>query len=89
MSRSSIAMTTWLPWLVLTLLGCQPSTTTTPPEPDASVPVTQEDPIEGDPTDIEREEIGEDYVDSAKVVEPGPAEAEVRKRESLGGQDPS
>lgn len=69
-----------IPCLALASAACHRPPSTTPEEP---VPVTQEDPLEGDPAAIEREEIGEDHVDSAKVVEPGPAEAEVQERDGM------
>lgn len=71
---------------ILALAACMPPPR--PPEdPHPPEPVVQEDPIEGDPADIEGEELGEDHMDNAKVVEPGPAEAEVQTGESFERPD--
>jgi hypothetical protein len=41
--------------------------------------------IEGDPAEIEGAEIGEETMDNAKAVEPGPAELEVNEPQELPG----
>jgi len=80
-------MLRYAPALMLTLSvvagGCQPSPTTSPDDTDPPPPVTQSDPIAGDPTDIEGEEIGEDMPDNARLVGQGPAEAAVNTGESM------
>ena len=80
MSRPSLAL---LSGLVLTLACCRPSPPNPPTDPHPPEPVVQQDPIEGDPSDIEGEEIGEDHMDNAKIVEPGPADAAVGTRNAL------
>jgi len=81
MRHSSIAT------LCLLALSACPPPPRPPEDPHPPEPVVREDPIEGDPADIEGEELGEDHMDNAKLVEPGPAEAEVRTRESLEQPD--
>lgn len=74
MSRTSLAL---LSCFLLATPACrQPPPN--PPDPQPPEPIVQEDPIEGDAADIEHpEEIGDEQMDSAKVVSPGPAETEV------------
>jgi hypothetical protein len=80
MFRSSIVA---ISLLVLALPACRQEPPTPPEDPYPSAPVTDDDPIAGDPADIEREEIGEEHTDNAKVVEPGPAETEVQTGETF------
>lgn len=71
MSRPALVL---LSCLVLAPLACRRS----PPVPPGTEiePPTQEDPIDG-------KEMGEDKTDEAKIVEPGPAESEVRTGDEL------
>jgi hypothetical protein len=86
MSRTPFAL---LSTLLLALPACRPPPT--PPEdPQPPDPVVTNDPIAGDPTDIENlEEIGDEQTDSAKIVSPGPAETEVQKGNDSTWPDPS
>lgn len=45
--------------------------------------------VEGDPTEIEGSEIGENVDDNARAVEPGPAELEVGEPQELPGMQPN
>jgi hypothetical protein len=83
MLRTSLAV---ISCLALAVPACRTPPPNPPEDPHPSEPVAQ-DPIEGDPTDIEGDEIGEDHTDSAKVVEPGPAETEVQTGESFEQPD--
>ena len=75
MLRSSLAV---LSCLLATVPACRQPPPGPPDDPQPPEPVVQEDPIEGNAADIENpEEIGEEQMDSAKVVSPGPAETEV------------
>jgi len=77
---------TLLPWLLLAIPACRQPPPSPPDDPHPPEPVVQEDPIAGDPTDIEHpEEIGEEHMDRAKLVEPGPAETEVRRHDDSPG----
>lgn len=64
---------------LLALPACaeRPSDTESQPPSDVGV--------EGDPAEIEGEEIGEESIDSARAVEPGPAELEVGEPQPLPG----
>lgn len=84
MFRSSIVA---ISMLVLALPGCRQEPPSAPEDAYPSEPMTDEDPIDGDPAAIEREEIGENYMDNAKVVEPGPAETEVQTGASFEQPD--
>jgi hypothetical protein len=86
MLRSSLVA---LSLLVLALYGCRQEPPAPPEDAYPSEPMTDEDPIEGDPADIEGEELGEDQMDNAKVVDPGPAETEVQTGESFERPDGS
>lgn len=87
MSRTSLTL---LACLALALPACRQPPPTPPEDPHPPDPVVQEDPIAGDPTDIENpEEIGEEHTDSAKIVSPGPAETEVQKGNDSTWPDPS
>lgn len=86
MSRTPLAL---LSCLLLALPACRQPPPTPPEDPPPPDPVVQEDPIAGDPADIERPEIGEEHTDSAKVVSPGPAETEVQQRNDSTWPDPS
>lgn len=88
MPRTPLALLTGL---LLTAPACHhEKSPSNPPEETRTVePTVQEDPIEGDPADIENpEEIGEEQMDSAKLVSPGPAEAEVQTGHSLDEPQP-
>lgn len=87
MHRALLALLTCL---LLALPACRQSSSNPPEEGAApSDPATDVDPLEGEPADIEGDEIGEDQLDDAKVVEPGPAESEVQKGNSETWPDPS
>jgi hypothetical protein len=53
MPRTSLAL---LSCFLLALPGCRPPPPNPPDDPHPPEPVVQEDPIEGGPADIEREE---------------------------------
>jgi hypothetical protein len=72
MPRPALAL---LAGLLLSPLACRRSP---PVPPDVPLePIVQEDPIEEEAGDG-RGKIGEDEPDTARIVEPGPAETEVR-----------
>jgi hypothetical protein len=75
-----------VPLCMLAITACTPPPRP-PEEPQPPEPIVHEDPIAGDPAAIEREEIGEERLDSARIVEPGPAEAEVRTGSSFERPD--
>jgi hypothetical protein len=76
--------------LVLAVPACRQPPPIPPEDPQPPEPVAQEDPIPGDAADIENlEEIGDEHMDSAKVVDPGPAETEVRMGNDATWPDPS
>ena len=87
MPRSPFAL---LSILVLLVPACRQPPPDPPGDPHPPEPVVADDPIEGDPADIENlEEIGDEQMDSAKIVSPGPAETEVQRGNDATWPDPS
>jgi myo-inositol-hexaphosphate 3-phosphohydrolase len=66
--------------LALAAAGCTNTTPTVTPEEAEAI----DDDVEGTPTDIEDDEIGDDQADDAEAVEPGPAELEVGEPNEFG-----
>jgi hypothetical protein len=81
MSRTSLAL---LSCFLLATPACRQPPPDPPGDPHPPEPVVADDPIEGNAADIENpEEIGDEQMDSAKIVSPGPAETEVQTGKSL------